>query len=82
VAKKRESEASEVVVAMVAQVTVERDLENEAPDWERRIQIRLMDWTWIRAMTLTEDRARRRSLDTAALKKIPHSNTGSCKRVE
>jgi len=58
VAKKRESGSVEVVVAMVAQVTVERDLENEAPDWNGAFRYADGTGRGIRAMTLTEDRAK------------------------
>jgi len=43
VTKTRESETSEVVIAMTAQVIMEKEMENESADWERSVQLRLME---------------------------------------
>ena len=43
VTKSRESETSEVVITMVAQVTVETESDNESADWEQSVQLRLME---------------------------------------
>jgi hypothetical protein len=43
VSKSRGSEASKMVIAMAAQVTMERELENGPADWEKGVLIRLME---------------------------------------
>jgi hypothetical protein len=43
VTESRESELPEVVVTTAAQVTIERELENEPADWEQAVQLRLME---------------------------------------
>jgi len=43
VSKSPASEPVKKMVAVVGQVTIQREVENEPPNWEQRVQLRLME---------------------------------------